>query len=39
MIAFNRLQSGTYRIWVGTYSESNNYASSQVHISEIHPYQ
>lgn len=37
MIAFNRPQSGRYSIWVGAYSESNNYASSQVHISEIRP--
>lgn len=37
MIAFNRPESGTYRIWVGAYSESNNYASGQVHISEIQP--
>jgi len=37
MIGFNRPESGTYRIWVGAYSESNNYASSQVHISEIQP--
>jgi hypothetical protein len=37
MIAFNRPQSGQYNIWVGAYSESDNYSTSQVHISEIQP--
>ncbi|MFO8232745.1 MAG: hypothetical protein R6U20_08770 [Longimonas sp.] len=37
MIAFNRPQSGQYNIWVGAYSESDNYSTSRVHISEIQP--
>lgn len=37
MIAFSRPQSGQYNIWVGSYSESNNYSTSQLHISEMQP--
>ena len=37
MIALSSPQSGRYNIWVGSYSESDNYSTSQVHISELQP--
>ncbi|MES3629739.1 MAG: hypothetical protein PPP56_06195 [Longimonas sp.] len=37
LVSFSSPESGTYAVWVGTYSENDNYSSGQLHISEINP--